>query len=294
MASSINRIIGSLYEKHKAPSHVAGENLGQEKAVETKNISINKARPNIFRTVWIRTKEFFRNNQTNIKYLLYAIPIIAIFLIARAVQNNQSLKSKAGTYSANVLFQLSNSSLPPESTFQVWFNTSAPVAFASTEINFDPTLVKMTKEVTLTSTVLIRTIKVTPMAEANTTGKIYIILGLDPTKLTTSPTGAFQIADITFNALTTGSNVSTALTFNTNGMQVVSTDQTLFSLSSNNLTLTLNPTATPSPVPSTTSTPAPSLTPKPTQSATCSKCFKKQCNAVCEKGDSKTLCPDCL
>lgn len=237
-----------------------------------------------------RVFEFMKNHQVDFKYLLLVIPIIAIFILARAVQNNQSIKSKAGSYTANISFQLSNSSLPPETTYGVWLNTNAPAGFVSAEVDFNPTLVKMTKEVALTNSLFTKIVKLTSMTEANTTGKIYIILGLDPTKLTTPPSSTFQIANLTFNALTTNPNVTTAVTFNTGGMQIVATDQSVFTLSAINLTLTLNPTATPLATPSATISPAP----KPTTAPSCSKCFKKACDDICEKGDSKTLCPDCL
>jgi len=235
--------------------------------MDTKIFSLNRGRLNVFKRGFIRAKEFIKNHPGDVRYLFLIVPIVAVFLLVLALQNYQSLKSKAATYSATVSFQLSSATLPPETTFGVWVNAGAPVDFTAIEVDYDPTLVKLTRDVGLTNTMLTRIVTVTSMTEANTTGKIHMILGLDPSKVTTPPSGVFQVANLTFNALTTNPNVTTPVTFNKPVMQMVATDNSVFTLNTTNLTLTLNPVATPtpttSPIPSPTSTAAPTPTPTP-------------------------------
>jgi hypothetical protein len=292
MASSINRIIGSLYEKGKNKTKSGEvESVEQKPLVKSETLSMLKSGDNFFKKTYTRIKEFTKNHSVDFKYLLYAIPIIAIFLIARAVQNHQSLSPKAAIHTASASFQVSQWSLPPTSTFGVWLNTDSPAAFANIKIAFDPKLVKLTSEINVTGP-LTRIVKVSTMAEANSSGNISIVLGLDPTKISTPPSGAFQIANLTFDINTTNQNVSMAITFDASQTQLVAIDQSVFAFTATNLNLVLNPTATPSPV--ITPTTAPTVAPSQTPTSTCSKCFKKQCDGICEKGDSKTLCPDCL
>ena len=241
MASSINRIIGSLYEKGKKPVK-EGQSAEQKEGIETEILSVSKSTTNIFKKAYIRVKELVKNNKTEIKYLLYAIPIIAIFLLAMEAKNIQKLFLRAVTHSASVSFQLQNWSLPPANTFGVWINSDSPVAFADIELTFDPSLVKMTQEISLTNS-LTRKIKVTSMADANSTGKVSIVLGLDPSMLSSPPSGAFQLANITFNANTTSQNITSKISFSDSIMQIVATDQSVFALTSTGIDLTLNPTA---------------------------------------------------
>ena len=251
-------------------------------------ITVNQSKDPFFKRTRIRIVEFVKAHKVDSKYLLFSIPIIAIFFVARAVQMNQSLNSEAGNYTATVSFQLSNWTLPPQSTFGLWVNSNGPTAFTAVEFNFDPKLIRMTSEPVLTNTKLTKIVKVTSMAEANTTGKVSIVLGLDPAQKANAPTGAFQIADVNFEAVTTNPNILTAITFNTGAMQIVALDQSVITVSSTNLNLTLNPVATPSP----TATVAPTPTKTPVAKS-CKSCHKNVCDGVCSKSDNRSTCSDC-
>lgn len=265
--------------------------------VEEVASSLEKSKTPTFFKYRIRLFGFLKNLKVGIKYLLLIIPVIAIFLLTREVQYRQSLKTGAGLHQASVAFHLQNWTLPPENVFDVWINSDSPVAFANIYISFDPKVVKLTHEITTTGG-LTRIIKVTSMANANSTGTASIVLGLDPSLASTPPNGAFQVASLTFDANTTNQNVATVISFDSAQMQLVATDQSTFQLTTANLNLVINPVATPSPTPTPISTGAPmvspSPTPSPTKSPSCLKCFKKQCDGICAKSDSKTLCPDCL
>lgn len=267
MASSVNRIIGSLYEKDQKP---VTEGSGNREPTETKTegLSVNKSRENFFSKALTRVWEFFENNQTDIRYILYAVPVIAVFIVAALIQSNQIIGTQASTHQATLSFQLTDWQVPPESTFGVWVNSDSPVAFSDTELSFNPKLVKMTQEVSFTDK-LTRKIKVTSMSEANTTGKISIVVGLDPANIASPPSGAFEIANVAFDANTSMQNATSSVNFETTGMQMVSTDQSVFSLTATGLNLTVNPIPTPSPsgTPSATPTPTPTEIPTPTPTA---------------------------
>ena len=108
------------------------------------------------------------------------------------------------------------------------------------------------------------------MAQANSAGAISIVLGLDPTMISNAPSGAFQVANLTFNSNTPNLNAAAVISFNTGQMQLVATDQSVFQLTSTNLNLVLNPTTptpTPTATPTTTPTATPTATPTPTSTS---------------------------
>jgi hypothetical protein len=262
MASKLNRIIGRFYEK---PTDEAGEEepaQKREEVVKSEVISIEKDKSSIFEKFGGRFSEFLKNHKADLKYLLLAIPIIVVFLIAKIIQDNQSIGLQANTHQASFSFQLASWTLPPANTFGVWADTDSPVGFADVELTFNPAIVKMTQEVSLTGS-LTRKIKVTSMADANSTGKVSIIVGLDPAKIASPPSGAFQIANVAFDANTSTKNATSSISYATSSMQVVSTDKSVFSLTAAGVDLTINPTPTPTPTPTSTPTPRPTSTPTP-------------------------------
>jgi len=250
-------------------------------AVKTEVLSLNKSSQSELGFIRKRFRSFFNKVRPDLKYLLFAIPIITTFLLIAEFAHWKGLNSKAGLHSASLSFQLQNWSLPPEHTFGVWINSDYWVGYADMTISFDPSLVKMTREASPSGS-LGRMIKITPMSEANSTGKLRLILGLDPSQKNTAPSQAFQIANLTFNANTTRQNVTTSISFNPTPMQIVATDQSVFGpIAAQTLNLTINPLATPisNPIISTptpillpTSTPRPTttplLSPKPTPKPT--------------------------
>jgi len=106
-------------------------------------------------------------------------------------RKQQSIGSHASTHQASIAFQINNWTLPPENTFGLWVNSDSPVGFADIRLTYNPSLVKMTKEISLKGN-LARVIKITSMSEANNTGSVSIILGLDPNQIGSPPSGSFQ------------------------------------------------------------------------------------------------------
>jgi hypothetical protein len=260
MASKLNLGIKEIFDKAKKTGVGVEEIASSLKDdVEMKVVSIQKSKMPFLSKFKTKSSEFLKNHKVDIKYLLLAIPIIAIFFLVREVQYRQSLKTGAGLHQASVAFQLQDWTLPPENAFDVWVNSDSPVSFINVNISFDPKLVKLTHEIATTGK-LTRIVKITSMADANSTGAISIVLGLDPSMATSSPSGAFQVASLTFNANTTEQNIATTINFNSSQMQIVASDQSVFQLTTTNLNLILNPTATPTPFPVT-----PPQTPPPSE-----------------------------
>jgi hypothetical protein len=261
MRSNINRILDKEYEnKEKISKDVADLTSKQKVEIPVETLSLNKSKINFLSKIAIRIKEFVKKHDVDFKYLLYAIPIIAIFLIAQGVQTYKSWFTKAGTNTVNVSFQLSSWSLPPENNFEIWLSPNNPVGFADIEIQFNPNLVKLTKEIVLKDR-LTKVIKVSTMAEANSTGKISIILGLDPSQINNPPKDPFQVATVSFNSNTSDQNVSTEISFDNDSTQIVALDTTVFTITSSNLNLNINPT--PTPIATTSPTESPSTSKEP-------------------------------
>ena len=172
MANKLNLGIKEMYERtKKAGTKVEDAASSLKYDLKEKVVSVQKSKMPFLSKIKTRSSEFFKNHKADVKYLLLAIPIIAIFLLAREAQNRQSLKSRATLHQASIAFQLQNWTLPPEGNFEVWVNSDSPVAFVNANISFNPSLVRLTHEIS-TAGGLTRIVKVTPMAEANSTGII--------------------------------------------------------------------------------------------------------------------------
>ena len=264
MASKLNLGIKEMYNRaKKAGTSVEDAVSSFKDDLEAKVISVEKSKTPTFFKHGKRFLEFLKDHDVDVKYLLLAIPIIASFLLAKEIQYRQSLNSHANLHQASVAFQLQSWTLPPENNFDVWVTSDSTVSFVNINISYNPSLVKLTHEITTTGG-LTRIIKVSSMADANLTGSISIVLGLDPSLISSPPSGTFQVASLTFNTNTPDPNVAATISFNTSQMQFVSTDESEFQLSATNLSLVLNPVVTPSPTPTTGSTSSPT----PTSAAT--------------------------
>ena len=90
-------------------------------------------------------------------------------------------------------------------------------AFARVVVSFDPALLKLTSEVD-TNPNLSTVIDKTGMSEANTIGKIVIVVATGPSD--TAPSGSFELASFNIDAKTSGVNSST-LSFDKSDFQIV-------------------------------------------------------------------------
>lgn len=202
------------------------------------------------------------------KYLFFGLVIVmsavtlyfANFLIKQA----QNLKAGAASGTAQLFFEQNSLSLSPTGNANLWVTVDKPLGFVRAELSFDPSLIKLTQEIFLASPQLNRIIKITSMSEANSTGKISIILGLDPASLSSAVSGSFKLATLNLTTKVNTQNATTSIQMIDNNLQLVDTGATVFTVTSTPVNLTLNPVASPSPTPTSTVTPTPTATPSPT------------------------------
>lgn len=182
-----------------------------------------------------------------IKYILIlvamVIPIAGIFIGVELSQRYESIRSEAGVNQANIFIQPSQSNVTGQTAFQLWVTVGNPVGFVSTEINFDKNSLKLLNEVNTTTSILKKDILVTTMANANSTGKITVVLGLDPANIANPASGTFMLANLNFGPNTQNQNVSTVLVVNNTNTQVVGMDTSNFTIASANSSLIVNSTA---------------------------------------------------
>lgn len=183
---------------------------------------------------------------------------VTLYFANFLIQEKQTLTVGATTGNANLFLEPPILTLPPDGQVNLWVTTDKPLGFVATELSFDPTLLRLSAEIVLPNTALTQVIKLTPMAEANTTGKINIVIAVKPTTLTIAPTGNFSLASLKFANKTTLTNKATVLNISTSTRQLVDLGAVPFIVTSQNANITLNPVgATPTP----TLTPMPSSTP---------------------------------
>jgi hypothetical protein len=191
----------------------------------------------------------------------FAIPL-TVFLTIQGIKYFSRASSQPATlvFSQNPLTLNSTTSTSENVVLNVSTNK---VGFARAQFTFDQTKIQLTSEITPTTT-LKKIISVTSMATANSTGQITLILGLDPVDIANPPTGSFNLASLSFKAISNTSSTSN-LSFVSSGIQIVDMTATPFIITATNATVntsgpTIVPTAspiigTPTPAPTPTGTP---------------------------------------
>lgn len=267
-------------------------------------------------------KKIFKNLFKSKKIVALSLVIFltgAVFASVKLVQMYVNFRSNATLGQSDFFFTPATSTLtnttPAE--IKVFTTTTNPVAFIKTEITFDHNLIQLVEDPILTSTSFSRRIRWTSAAQANSTGKISLVVGMDPTNRDSAPSGSFEIAKLKFIAKSSTSG-SLTLSFDVNNMQAVTSSSQETAKSARTSTLTLNPASpvpspivspsptqsSPSPTPAMSSSPkassiatptpspSPTLAPSPT-TFSCSACFKGVCDGVCSRGKDKASCSDC-
>lgn len=267
MAKSVNNLISEMYSD---PDFKAkGDYKPDKGAVKAEEMTVNKYTGSRFGRFAKKFGAYISDHSADIKYLLLAVPIIAIFLFAWKSQEAQSLLTGASTHQAKIFFKTNPASIPPEQTAEIWVNADSPVGFADLELSFNPDLVKLTNEISTFN--LNKKIVISTMGNSNSTGKITVVLALDPAQRANPPSGAFELASFKLNANTSGTATS-SVAFKISSMELTSMDTADFTVSTANLSLNINPTPTPTltpiPTPTFVPTPSPTQTPVPTKSPT--------------------------
>lgn len=187
---------------------------------------------------------------------------VSLYFANSLLNKAQDLSAGATAGSALIFFEPSSLTLPPALSTNLWVTVDKPLAFADIEVTFDPSKLTLTALPVLDHP-LLTTVPgtVTPgLANINANGKITLRLGVNPTALTSSPTGTFKLATLNFSPNTALTNAPSTLAINSTTTQLVDNTATPFVTTFSPANFTLNP---PSSSPSTSPLPLTSPSPSP-------------------------------
>lgn len=178
------------------------------------------------------------------KILLTTIVLLALPVSLILLQRRTELALKAQEQLVRLYISPAQTQNPSEIFMRVMADAqSNQVTFSRVVLTFDPGVLALSQEVQ-TSTLFKTVVQKTSMQEANTTGRVTIVLGLDPGNRTTPPTALFELLELTLASKTTQPNVATYLNFDASDMQIVDMQTTSLNFSGENATIVLNPIAT--------------------------------------------------
>ncbi|MBI1863646.1 hypothetical protein HYS03_00305 [Candidatus Woesebacteria bacterium] len=139
-------------------------------------------------------KELKRGSRFQKALVLIVVLVALPFTLYEVFQSAKYL-SKALINPVSLSFLPSSVSLPPDGTLRLMMDAKTyKIGFVKVEIDFDNSKVNLASEVIPTTT-LKKVISLTSLANANATGKIVAILGIDPNDVANAPTGAFELAN---------------------------------------------------------------------------------------------------
>ena len=192
------------------------------------------------------------------KLILLAIVLLAMPLSISLVQRKTELRSKAQEQVVKMYFTPSQATIPPNTALKLMFDAqSNQLGFARVELAFDQTKIALTQEIAptnLMSTVVTKT----SLTDANTTGRILIVLGLSPANRATPQTGIFEFAEVAFGPKTQEQNQTTTVNLDTVGTQLVDMTSANLSFTGETATIVVNPVP---PTPTPTVSPTPTVPP---------------------------------
>jgi len=201
----------------------------------------------------------WRSWRKNSQFLAILVLLFSVLVTTFAVSNFILYLSRAAA--ARVYFSPQPFSLPPNGTLSTMIDLADNnnVVFGWVFLEFDQTKVQLTGEITPNPS-FSNVVKVSTMAEANSSGKIEVALGLPSGA--TSPGGIIEWAKIPLRTITTQS-VSTNFTVNVTSSQlvnVVNGQPVEVSLTSNPGAISLNPLTPSASVVPISNTPVPTRT----------------------------------
>jgi hypothetical protein len=204
----------------------------------------------------------------SVAVIAFAIPL-TVFFVIKGLQllSHAALSPVTLSFSQNPI----NLSTTTPTTVNVVLNAGTnQIGFVAVDFTFDPTKVKLTQEVTTTTALKTIPFAPTAMAQANQTGDVSMVLALSTADVANPPTGSFQVATLTLEAVS-ANQAPSVMAFVPANTQVV--DSVAAGVQPDNLTVnvinsTVSGSATPSPVPSVTPTPIATHTPTPVPTPT--------------------------
>jgi len=118
-----------------------------------------------------------------------------------------------------VYFSPQTATVPPETTMRIMMNSGGRgVSFARVVFNFDPSLIRLTSEITPNPN-LSTVVEKTSMATANASGHVVIVIAASPSDI--PPNGIFEFASFGIDSNTSLSNLTGDITFDILDGQIV-------------------------------------------------------------------------
>ncbi len=182
---------------------------------------------------------------------LIPVIIILITLLLTILLVNQPFHffSKAAVGDPDIFFEPQSVNLPPNSAVKLFLNTkNQPIGFIHLQLKFDPAKINLTQEIVTHS--FNRVIQKSSQTEANRTGKIILVLAVEPGQQ--PPGGTVEIAQFAIKAKNKQTGTSSIQVESSAFQQLVTTAPQNIAFNSLPLTLSLNqktPKPTPAPRP---------------------------------------------
>lgn len=181
--------------------------------------------------------------------LVVIMAAATIFIANVFIDYLKEFKAKATTGNAHLFIEPAEFTLPSNLSVHLWATTDKQLGYAQVELAFDSQSINLAQEIVFDHPALIRVIKNSSMTEANSTGRIFFVVGIDPSTKDSAPIDTFSIATLKFNVLTPDLNKTTSLQIIPGNIQLVDMNAIPFLLTSQNSSITLNPSASPTPDP---------------------------------------------
>jgi regulation of enolase protein 1 (concanavalin A-like superfamily) len=197
---------------------------------------------------YIRLKRYLRylHNQNKLLPLLVLFLSLPVTLVL--LKRGVNIFPEAQVPTANVFFNPSQTSLPPDNTLSLWVDVGTEqIGYLDIDLNFDTSKINVTGPIQ-TTTQFGTVILLTDPTTANSTGHIEMRLGVSPGD--PAPTGSFEVATIPITSLSAVQNDSTQMTVDEPSCEIVTLTFITLAVNSTPADISLNPTG-PTPTPTT-------------------------------------------
>jgi hypothetical protein len=174
-------------------------------------------------------------------FLVLVLIALGLPLGANLVNQKITINSLANSTPAVISISPQNITLPPAVVLDVMVDpANETLVFSSVEINFDPTVLRLTDIPTVNAT-LDRLISSTAIDQANITGKLVVAAGVDPAD--SGKSSLFTFLKLPFASITSQS-VATSVWINTESQdtKLINSDAAQIALTAMPSTIVLNPT----------------------------------------------------
>lgn len=211
-----------------------------------------------------------------VKLIVLLIILMGLLATIVIVKKAVKLKPEAQVATVSINTTPSRVTLPPNATVRLNLNAgSEQIGFVRVVLSFNRAHINLTGEISTTSRLdqsrepaTDPWITKTTMAEANSSGRIVLVLALDEADRANAPTGTFEIANFPVRAVSVQQNLSTQLNITVAESQIVNMNTQALNITSAGTTFTLNPAITNTPTNTLTNTPTNSPTNTPTSTIT--------------------------